>query len=65
MQMQFGSVIYSCGVTVNYYCGSDLVLTSDTVFIHKTVLMRSDSYIPQQINNVFRLNFLVFWVYVL
>ena len=23
--------------TVNFYCGSDLVLTSDAVFIHKTV----------------------------
>ena len=36
-KLQFGSVLYSCGVTVNNYCGSDLVLTSDPVFIHKTV----------------------------
>ena len=55
--MQFGSVLYSCGVTVNFYCGSDLVLTSDAVFIHKTIDAPWHSYIPQQINNVFRLNF--------
>ena len=36
-KLQFGSVLYSCGVTVNFYCSSDLVLTSDAVFIHKTV----------------------------
>ena len=35
-KLQFGSVLYSCGVSVNFYCGSDLVLTSDAVFIHKT-----------------------------
>ena len=36
-KLQFWSVLYSCGVTVNFYCGSDLVLTSDAVFINKTV----------------------------
>ena len=36
-KLQFGSILYSCGVTVNLYFGSDLVLTSDPVFIHKTV----------------------------
>ena len=36
-KLQFGSFLYSFGVTVNYYCGSDLVLTPDAVFVHKTV----------------------------
>ena len=43
-KLRFGSVLYYCGVTVNFYCGSDLVLTSDAVFIHKnSVLMRRDT----------------------
>ena len=36
-KLQFGSVLYSCGVTVNHYCCSELVMTSNPVFIHKTV----------------------------